>query len=148
MATIERRPLEATSRPPGAEGDGMDAYPTYRDGPTTPHVATATKPTDIGLPPARRTHASAYLIGLIVFAVVVLGFVLWGAFRLADRSEDVLAPEGAAAPAATAPTSSEPAPDATLNADQQPQSKTGPADVKATPGAVDVPGEGTGAPAQ
>jgi hypothetical protein len=143
MATTERRPLEATPRPPGAEGDGMDPYPTYRDGPTTPHVATATKPTDVGLPPARRTHASAYLIGLIVFAVVVLGFVLWGAFRLADRSEDVLAPGDAAAPAA-----SEPAPEATFNENEQPQSATGPADIQATPGAVDVPGDGAGTPAQ
>ena len=26
----------------GVEGDGLDAYPTYRDGRTSPHTATAT----------------------------------------------------------------------------------------------------------
>jgi hypothetical protein len=140
MAATERRPLEPSPRPPKVEDDGMDAYPTYRDGPTTPHVATDTKPTDVGLPPARRTHASPFLIGLIVFAVVVLGYVLWGAFRLADRSEDI-------APAATAPASdASTAPAATLNENEQPQSTTGPADVEATPGAVDVPGDGAEAP--
>ena len=49
--------MAVTQRRPGVEGDGMDTYPTYRDGPVRPHRATATKPTDVALPRSRRTYA-------------------------------------------------------------------------------------------
>ena len=69
------RSARPQTQPPGVEGEGLDPYPTYRDGPTTPHRATATKPTDVGLPRSRRTSAVPILIGLVVFALVMLVIV-------------------------------------------------------------------------
>ena len=56
MADPDRNPRPQT-QPPGVEGEGLDPYPTYRDGPTTPHRATSTKATDVNLPRSRRTSA-------------------------------------------------------------------------------------------
>jgi len=59
---------QTTSRPQG-EDERPSAYPTYRDGPVPPHEATATKPTDVGLPQSRRTYPWPAILAVAVAAV-------------------------------------------------------------------------------
>ena len=114
MAVTQRRPDDRTAQPPGVEGDGMDPYPTYRDGPVTPHRATATKPTDVALPRSRRTYAFPILIGLAVFALIIVIRIVWGGINMAASTDDALTPgEPASPPAATAPATQETPPPAT-----------------------------------
>lgn len=154
MATPER-PTSQPIQPAGTEGDGMESYPTYRDAATTPHKATATKPTDIGLPRSRRTYALPIFIGLAVFALIIVIRILWGSMNMVATTEDAMTPgDPASPPAAAAPAATEPpvtetvAPEAegTLDRDVEAQSPTGPGEVEAEPGAVDVPGGETTAP--
>ena len=122
------------TQPPGIEGEGQEAYPTYRDGPTTTHRVTASKPTDVGLPRSRRTYAIPMLIGLIVFAVVLLARVLWGGIEMSETQDDVMETGGPAIPATTGEAPTEGPDPAAADAE------TGPGEVEATPGAIDVPG--------
>jgi hypothetical protein len=139
------RPTNEPARPAGAEGDGMDRYPTYRDGPETTHRVTATKPTDVGLPRSRRTFALPLLIGLAVFALVIVIRIVWGSMNMAGTADDALSPgQPANAPinAPTAGAAGAPAPEAagTLDRDVEAETTTGAGEVEATPGGADVPG--------
>jgi hypothetical protein len=152
MATTARRPIDPPRQPDGVEGEGMDPYPTYRDGPTTPHRATTSKPTDVGLPIGRRTYALPILIGLAVFALVIIARVLWGGFQMAESTDEAMNPGDAPAVSApAAPAASEtgegslPESEGSLDEDVQLDTTTGPAAVGAEPGPVDVPGGGAGA---
>jgi hypothetical protein len=109
----------------------MEPYPTYRDGPVTPHRATVTKPTDVGLPRSRRTYALPILIGLIAFALVILVRLVWGTFNAAEVTDEAFTPGDPAAPAASAP------------AEDTGRGQAAPAEtdqVEETPGPIDVPG--------
>src|SRR5687767_8792927 len=85
MADPRRRPPTDEGVPPAA-AEGTDPYPTYRDGPVPPHPTTASKPTDVGLPQSQRTRASPMLIGLIVFALVVLAYLVWGGLQMTEST--------------------------------------------------------------
>ena len=160
MATSER-PTDKPVRPAGAEGDGMDTYPTYRDGPASPHTTTSTKPTDVGLPRSKRTFATPILIALAVFALVIIIRIVWGSMNVATTADEALSPgapaspaiEGApaaagAAPGTDAPAAASPEGPGPLNPDVDSQATTGPGEVEATPGGIDVPGgEQTTSPA-
>lgn len=156
MATFDRPPPNRDAQPAGVEGDGMDPYPTYRDGPTTPHRATATKPTDVGLPRSRRTYGLPIFIGLVVFALVIVIRLLWGGINTSAPSGDAMTPAEPTAPTATAPaspqtpTSETDAPEAAgaLDADVQPQTSAGPGEVEEVPGPADVPGGETTTPVE
>src|SRR3712207_6613500 len=149
MAPSDHRPSEPGSRPAGAEGDGMDRYPTYRDAGTSPHVATATKPTDTALPRSRRTYAWPLLIGLAVFALVLIIRIVWGGLNVASTAGEGTGGGGPAAPppAATAPAGAAPAGEGaavtgteqpetpgSLDRDVQPQTQSSPGEVESTPG--------------
>jgi hypothetical protein len=99
MARPDRPLTEDPVQPPGVEGDGMDPYPTYREGPTTPHHATASKPTDTDLPRSRRSYALPMLLGLVVFGLIVLAYALWGGVNAVRTANGV--PPGNEAPATT-----------------------------------------------
>jgi len=155
MATPERSSTPP-AQPAGVEGDGLDSYPTYHDARTPPHRATTTKPTDVGLPRSRRSYSLPIFIALVVFGLVILVRVVWGSLNMAGSADEAMSsgdaatPPAASAPAQPAGTTGQ-APEAagTLDRDVQPQTTTGPAEVEATPGAVDVPGgAATPAPAQ
>jgi hypothetical protein len=137
MATAERRIPSPNAQPPGVEGEGLDPYPTYRDGPTTQHRVTVTKPTDVGLPRSRRTYALPILIGLIAFALVIIVRIIWGSFNAVEATDEAMTPGDAAVPAA-----SEPAADSA--AEQSPPAETD--QVGDEPGPVDVPGGETSDP--
>jgi hypothetical protein len=148
MASSER-PTDTNTRPAGVEGDGMDPYPTYHDRPGSRGKATGSKPTDVNLPRSRRTYALPILIGLIVFALVIIVRIFWGSMNMAVTTDDAMTPGDAASPpAAEAPTASGAAPAAPVPLDEeQPQTNAGPGEVEPTPGAVDVPGGDTTTPA-
>jgi hypothetical protein len=139
MAAGERRQSGPTVQPPGVEGEGLDPYPTYRDGPTVPHRVTATKPTDVGLPRSRRTYALPILIGLVVFALVILLRLVWGGINVARSTDDALSPGDAANP----PAASEAAPAAADAPGVEAEAPPASGETEATPGAVDVPGGAT-----
>ena len=162
MAT-DRRPTDPATgpttgaRPTEAESEGMDSYPTYRDGPVPPHVATGAKPTDTALPRSRRTYGTPMLIGLVAFALLILVVVFGGFFQTAEEADEAFTPgDPASAPASTEPAATDPAatepPEAsadpaaedpgTLDDDVEIQTETGPDMAPATPGEVDVPGGG------
>jgi hypothetical protein len=157
MADPDRRTTDPV-QPPGVEGEGMDSYPTYRDGPVPPHVTTGTKPTDTNLPMRKRTTPWPILIGLILFALVIIIRIGWGAFNTARTTDDAMTPGDPATPTATAPASQTnavgtantpvPGPETpgSLDRNVQPQTGTGPGAVEATPGAIDVPGGNTTTP--
>lgn len=155
MAVSNRRPGDDEGVPPAA-AEGMDPYPTYRDGPVPPHVATASRPTDVRLPRSRRTYALPILIGLIVFGLVILIRLLWGGVQLVESSDEATTPADASTPAATAPaegstaaTGGAPEAEGTLDRDVQPDAGgAGPGEVGAEPGPVDVPGGATTTPAE
>jgi hypothetical protein len=154
MADPNRRLGDDEGVPPAA-AEGMDPYPTYRDGPVPPHVATASKPTDVRLPRSRRTYALPILIGLIVFGLVILIRLVWGGVQLIESSDEAMTGD-ASTPAATAPadaataaTGGAPEAEGTLDRDVQPNAgSAGPAEVGAEPGPVDVPGGATTTPAE
>lgn len=131
-------------QPPGVAGEGLDPYPTYRDGPVPPHHATATKPTDTSLPRSRRTYALPILLALIVFALVIVGRLLWQGVETVD-ADAPLAVENPATPA----TQETAVPEAQGNLDQdvEAETETGPGEVTPEPGPVDVPGGETTTPA-
>ena len=159
MATINPRPTDSTVQPAGSAGDGMDAYPTYRDGAVPPHLASGTKPTDSNLPLRRRTHAWPMLIGLALIAAVVIAYLLMGGLNTVRTTDDAMSPGGPAAtlPAAdatapagdaqTAPTDSSGA-GGVLERNDGAQTQTGPGQVEVTPSATDVPGGETTTPVQ
>lgn len=145
-------------QPAGAEGDGLDSYPTYRDGPVPPHVATVTKPTDTNLPLRRRTSAWPMLLALALIAAAVLGYLLLGGINALRTTDDAMspggpatevapAPAGAAGDAQSAPTDSSNA-GGVLERNEEVQTDTGPGQVEATPGPVDVPGGEATTPVQ
>jgi hypothetical protein len=153
MAVAEHRMKDQTRQPDGIAGEGMDSYPTYRDGPTTPHRATGTKATDVELPVARRTYALPILIGLAVFALVIVARILWGAFNMAESMDEAMTPgdaPAAVAPAEPADAAAGAAPqnEGALDQDVGADTATGPAAIGAAPGSVDVPGGAMQAPAQ
>ena len=98
----------------GVEGDGMDPYPTYRDG---GHAASGDRAE------ADRRRASPLaadlrvpiLIGLAVFALIIVIRIVWGGINMAASTDGALTPgEPVSPPAATAPTTQEtPPPTAT-----------------------------------
>ncbi len=140
-------PSAPPGRPAGAEGDGLDAYPTYRDGATTPHSATNTRPTDSDLPRSRRTFGLPLLIGILAFAAVLIIAVIGGGMNMFATSDEAEPESGAAAPVAGAPaaggtTAQGEAPEApgTLDRDVEVDTRTSPGEVEATPGAIDAPG--------
>lgn len=149
MADPQRRPTDEGVPPAAAEG--MDPYPTYRDGPISPHHATASKPTDVGLPQSSRTYAMPMIIGLAVFALVIVIYLVWGSMQVSRTADDAMTPGDAATPAATAPAPAE-APEAstdaagTLDEDVRVETGAGPGEVEAEPGPVDVPGGATTTP--
>jgi hypothetical protein len=156
MASPERRPTDRTTQPAGVEGEGLDPYPTYRDGPVPPHRATGAKPTDVNLPKARRTYAWPIAIGLAVFALVILIRLLWGSFQAVESTPEAMSPGDPATPAVTAPAAEEPPAAAadtaetegTLDEDVDIQTGTGPGEVEADPGPADVPGGATTTPVE
>jgi hypothetical protein len=150
---------EETEQPPGVQGEGLDPYPTYRDGPQTPHRATGTKPTDVSLPKSQRTYWLPMFLALIVFALVVLVRLIWGGAEVASTSDGSVDAAGSGTPAieapADAPASSavtNPETEGSFDEDIRPDTQTGPGDVGEAPGPVDVPGGATttdpAAPAQ
>ena len=155
MAEPVRKPAP-DRQPPGVAGEGLDPYPTYRDGPVPPHHATATKATDVGLPRSRRTYALPILLALAVFALVIVGRLLWQATETVDAGAP-LAVENPATPATTSEPSetdknAEAATDAaepqgSLDQDVEAATDTGPGEVTPEPGAIDVPGGDTTTPA-
>ena len=162
MAAIDPRPTGPRAaepvQPAGAAGDGLDSYPTYRDGPVPPHVATVTKPTDTNLPLRRRTSAWPMLLALALIAAAVIAYLLLGGINALRTTDDAMspggpatevapAPAGAAADGASAPTDSSAA-DTSLGSDEEVQTETGPGAVEATPGPVDVPGGEATTPVQ
>ena len=147
MSTSDRPTTPPSSRPAGVEGDGLDAYPTYRDGRTSPHTATATKPTDSDLPRSRRTFGLPLLIGVLAFALVLIIAIIGGGMNMFASSDDAAPEDGAAAPVAGEPPASAApamgeAPEAagTLDRDVEVDAQTSPGEVEATPGAIDSPG--------
>jgi hypothetical protein len=125
----------AESQPPGVDGEGLDPYPTYRDGPNLPHTTTDTKPTDVGLPASRRTSALPMLIGLIAFAIIIIGFILWTSLQTVSTS-----PEGLAPPESTPTSKAVSTTDEGQIRDVQPDAETGSGEVDEAPAPADVPG--------
>jgi hypothetical protein len=149
MANPDRRPIDTTVQPAGVEGEGLDPYPTYRDGPASPHHPTATKPTDVALPRSRRSHWLPFFIALVVFGLIILVRLVWSGFELANTTDEALTPEPAGSqPTAIAPqnTSPEAEPGSPSHEDVQPDTGTGPGNVESTPGPIDVPGGATTTP--
>ena len=157
MANPDRRPGDDEGVPPAA-AEGMDPYPTYRDGPVPPHVATASRPTDVRLPRSRRTYALPILIGLVVFGLVILIRLLWGGVQLVESTDEALTSGDATTPAASAPaeagsataTGDAPETDETLDRDVRPDTggAADPGEVGAEPGPIDVPGGATTTPVE
>src|SRR5688500_7600259 len=101
---VSERPTTRPVQPAGVEGEGMDPYPTYHDGSTTPRPTTDNKPTDVGLPRSRRTYALPILIGLAVFALVIVIRIVWGSMNMAETTDEAMTPgDPASPPAASAP---------------------------------------------
>ncbi len=94
MASPEPGTTEPTTRPAGIAGDGDDRYPTYHDARSNPHPSTGTKPTDTDLPRSRRTTALPFLIGLILFALAVIGYLVMGGLNFGRMTEEALTPGG------------------------------------------------------
>ena len=147
MSTSDRQATPTSTRPAGVEGDGLDAYPTYRDAGTSPHVATANRPTDSNLPRSRRTFGLPLLLGILAFALLLIIAVIGGGMNMFATSDEAASGDGAAAPVAGGnPGSSAPAmgetPEApgTLDRDVEVDTQTSPGEVEATPGAIDAPG--------
>jgi hypothetical protein len=136
MADPQRRPTDTTVQPAGVEGEGLDPYPTYRDGPVSPHHATGTKPTDVGLPPGRRSYWMPFFIALVVFGLIILARILWSGAELATSSDEALTPE----PAASETTATSPDAAPPVSQDEQSATEGAPGAVNETPGAIDVPG--------
>lgn len=147
MSTSDPRLPNAAAQPEKLEGDGQDAYPTYRDGPASSHAETTHKPTDIDLPKSERTYASPMLIGLIAFAVVIVISIVWGALNLA--STDAPSSTGETAPSAqTAPADGSAGPLLqSEGAETATEAGAGPGEPAPAPGAADVPGGATTDPA-
>jgi hypothetical protein len=129
----------------------MDPYPTYRDGPTTPHRVTATKPTDTDLPIAKRSYALPMLIGLAVFALVIIARIVWGGLNMTTSTDEAVTPGDATSPAAaTAPATTGdavvPENNGSFDTDVRTDMSTGPAAIGDEPGPVDVPGGEATAP--
>jgi hypothetical protein len=155
MAAIDPRPTDRPVQPTGAAGDGMDPYPTYRDGPVPPQVASGTKPTDSNLPMRRRTTPWPMLIGLALIAIVVIAYLLLGGINTLRTTDEAMSPGDPAAPAASAPagdTQTAPTDSSgtggVLERNEEAQTQTGPGGVEATPSATDVPGGQTTTPVQ
>ena len=134
-------------QPAGTAGDGMDPYPTYRDPGTSAHHATASKPTDTNLPRSRRTYSLPILIGVVAFLIVVLVAVFAGGYNLFRTSDEGITPgDGATAPigaegeAEAGVGLDRPEAPGTFDRDVAVDTETGPGEVEATPGAIDVPG--------
>ena len=148
MAAIDPRTSRPRAtgpvQPAGAEGDGLDSYPTYRDGPVPPHVATVSKPTDTNLPLRRRTFAWPMLLALALIAAAIIAYLLLGGINAVRTTDDAMSPGGPATEVAPAPAGAA-ADGASVPAAS---SGTGPGEVEATPGAVDVPGGETTTPVQ
>lgn len=149
MAT-DTRPTDQTAanaRPAGVEGDGLDSYPTYHDGRSTPHTATNTRPTDTNLPRSRRTFGLPFLIGILAFAAVIVIYLITGGINMFATSEEAEPEDAASAPVAGAPAAADmpaageqaEAP-GTLDQDVEAGGQTSPGQVEATPGAIDSPG--------
>ncbi len=130
-------------QPSGVEGEGLDPYPTYRDGPPLPHSPTSTKPTDVGLPQARKTSSAPMLVGLLVFALAIVGLIVWASVRTATTTDQGLAPPESPPAAEAAATSDEGA-----IRDTGPDAETGPGEVGEAPGPMDVPGGEAGTPVE
>ena len=149
MATDTRPtdPNVSNSRPAGVDGDGLDAYPTYRDARSTSHAPTGQKPTDTNLPRSRRTFGLPMLLGLLAFALVIVIYLIAGGINMFATSEEAASGDGTAAPVAGAPAASDTpafgeqaeAP-GTLDQDVDAGGQTSPGEVEATPGAIDSPG--------
>ena len=154
MTSSDHGPSEPKARSSGAGSDGMDRYPTYQDGRGSAHPGTGTKPTDSGLPRSRKTSALPFIIGLAIFALAVIGYLVAGGFNMGRTTDDALTPGDPATPppAASAPAGAaaggpgtvtateQPEAPGSLDRDVQPQTQSSPGEVEATPGAVDVPG--------
>ena len=103
------RPTEgSTSRPATpetADADGMEAYPTYHDGPADRRPAgNGTRPTDPDLPESKKTYSFPIMIGLAVFALVIIIRIVWGMVNVAETTDEAMTPGDAATPpAASAP---------------------------------------------
>ena len=159
MAATPPRPTDRPVQPAGSAGDGMDPYPTYRDGPVPPHVASGAKPTDTNLPLRRRTTPWPMLIGVALIAAAVMAYLLLGGINTIRSTDDAMTPGDPAAPVAGAPATEAPdgegvtAPTDASNAgvlerNEEVQTQTGPGEVEATPGAIDVPGGEATTPVQ
>jgi len=153
MADPARRPIDDTTQPPGVEGEGLDPYPTYRDGPSVPHRATASKPTDVAIPRSQRTYAFPMLIGLVVFGIIVLVYLTFALFEMVRTTDEALSPGDPAAPAASSTAAPETAPPEAaadsgpgFDTDVELDTRAGPGEVGETPGAIDVPGGATTEP--
>lgn len=139
MVNSEQRPGDGQAQAAGLEGEGQDAYPTYRDGPVSPHVTTTTKPTDVGLSNSKKTNSLPMLIGLLAFAAVILVAVIGALSNVAETTPEAMTSGDAAAPTPGA-ASIDSAQPATLDNDREMGAATGPGEVEAAPGPVDVPG--------
>jgi hypothetical protein len=93
------------------------------------------------------------LIGLIVFALVIVVYLVMGGMELTRTTDEALTPGDAATPTNSATTGAPdnmgtdvPEGEGEQDADAQAQPGTGPGAVEAAPGGIDVPGGSTTTP--
>jgi hypothetical protein len=122
--THARRPVEGEG-----EDENPSPYPTYRDGPVPPHMATATKPTDVKLPQSRRTYSWSALAAVGIALIIGIGLVIWGSAQLGSGNAPPLGAEGPSERVGAGPT-----------IDESGTAPQAPAEATPEPGAVDVPG--------
>ncbi len=98
------------------------------------------------------------LLALALIAAAIIAYLLVGGINALRTTDDAMspggpatevapAPAGATGDAQTAPTDSSAA-DTSLGSDEEVQTETGPGEVEATPGAIDVPGGEATTPVQ
>lgn len=158
MSAGEPRPPLQPRQPAGTSGDGLDSYPTYHDTPgNTLAGAPSTRPTDANLPQSRRTAWGPIFIGVVAVGVVVLIYVVWSLFNMAETTGEAMTPGDPASPVATQAGGTPAAPGSSLDSAEAPgtgepgldrnvepqNASPAPGGITAAPGAVDVPGGAT-----
>ncbi len=75
------------------EDERPSPYPTYRTGPVPPHLATTTKPTDVGLRRDKRTYSWPALVAVGLAAIVGVALIAWGLGVVMTQDAPPLTPE-------------------------------------------------------
>lgn len=138
-------------RAAGVEGDGLDTYPTYRDGPAGSGSAGPTsglKPTDVGLPRSRRTTGLPIFLGLIAFGIAILAYLILGGSNMLRTTGQAMAPGQPAASTTSGASATQGAQTGVATGSTNAGQQAGPGAVTVTPGPTDVPGGATTSPAQ